>query len=108
MSAGATDPVRDELTAIWQDVFKVTAEEIDPDEGFFELGGTSLQAVQLMTRIEKAFDVKIPLPVIFTEGSVAGLTAIVEEELLSGADELTDEEALRLLEEHQEAGEERR
>ncbi|MEV6673808.1 acyl carrier protein [Streptomyces sp. NPDC051162] len=104
----AADPVRDELTAIWQDVFKVTAEEIDPDEGFFELGGTSLQAVQLMTRVEEAFDVRIPLPVIFTEGSLAGLAAIVEEELLSGADALTDEEAQRLLEEHQEAGGEHR
>lgn len=104
----ATDPVRDGLAAIWQDVFKVTADEIDPDEGFFELGGTSLQAVQLMTRVEEDFGVRIPLPVIFTEGSPAGLAAIVEEELLSGADALTDEEALRLLQEHEEAGGEHR
>lgn len=83
----------EELTAIWQDVFKVPADEIDPEDGFFEVGGTSLQAVQLMNRIQQAFDIKVPLPVIYTEGSIAGLTAIVEEAL---------EEELRLLQEAEE------
>nr|BAV57444.1 PCP domain protein [Streptomyces sp. SANK 60404] len=106
-------PVQDELTVIWQELFAVPADEVDPAESFFELGGTSLQAVQLMNRIEKAFGVRIPLPVIYVEGSIEGLTAAIEDaraeagapddeaELLAAVEALSEEEALRLLAEHQ-------
>ncbi|MDN3259806.1 acyl carrier protein [Streptomyces sp. CSDS2] len=98
-----------ELTAIWRQVFGIAEAEVDLAESFFEIGGTSLQAVQLMTRIEQAFGVKVPLPVIFTEGSIEGLTAAVEEALDTAADDdllasvegLSEEEALRLLQEHE-------
>ncbi|MEU9107571.1 acyl carrier protein [Streptomyces xanthophaeus] len=102
--------VRGRLTAIWQEVFDTAGEEPDPDESFFEIGGTSHQAVQLMTRIEQTFGVKVPLPVIFAEGSIEGLSAAVDEargaagsdeDLLASVEALSDEEALRLLQEHE-------
>ncbi|WP_181795265.1 acyl carrier protein [Streptomyces sp. WELS2] len=100
--------VRGELTVIWQQVFGIDEAELDPEESFFEIGGTSVQAVQLMTRIEQTFGVKVPLPVIFTEGSIEGLTAAVEEalgaaddDLLASVEGLSEEEALRLLQEHE-------
>ncbi|MYU20480.1 acyl carrier protein [Streptomyces sp. SID8352] len=100
--------VRAELTAIWQQVFGLDAAEVDTAESFFAIGGTSFQAVQLMTRMEQAFGVKVPLPVIFTEGSVDGLTAAVgdalgtdDDGLLASVEGLSEEEALRLLREHE-------
>ncbi|MGP3983822.1 acyl carrier protein [Streptomyces sp. KR80] len=95
--------LRDELTGIWQEIFEVPADEIDPDDSLFAAGGTSLQAVQLMTRIEEAFGVALPLTVVFAEGSVNRLTELVEEGLLAAIEDLSEEEALRLLHEQQTA-----
>ncbi|MFF5639402.1 acyl carrier protein [Streptomyces sp. NPDC012825] len=95
----AEDHITRELTAIWREVLELDEDEVDPEEFLFEVGGTSLQAVQLMTRIREAFGVEIELAVIYAEGSVGRLSELVEEGLLAGLDGLTPEEALRLLQE---------
>ncbi|MCD9196200.1 acyl carrier protein [Streptomyces albireticuli] len=100
MSTGAQ--LRQELTDMWQDIFAVPDEEFDSEESLFEAGGTSLQAVQLMTRIEESYGVQIPLPVVFAEGSVDRLVELVEEGLLASLGELSEEEALRMLQEETE------
>ena len=91
--------LRRELAEIWQEIFNVPEGELDDDESLFALGGTSLQAVQLMTRIEEAFGVRIPLPVVFAEGSISRLAELIEEGLLAMLDDVSEEEALHLLQE---------
>lgn len=92
------DSVAEELTVIWRELLHLDeGEEIDPEESFFEVGGTSLQAVRLMTRIQETFGVEIELPVVYAEGSVGRLAELVEEGLLAGLDDLTEEEARLLL-----------
>jgi len=95
----STPTLLQELAGIWQSVFGVAAGETDHDESLFEAGGTSLQAVQLMTRIEEAFEVRIPLPVVFAEGSVNRLAELIEESLLASLDDMSEEEALQALQE---------
>jgi acyl carrier protein len=85
--------IRLELTEFWQQIFGIPVEEIDGDEGLFAIGGTSLQAVQLMTRMEEAYGVTIPLPVVYTEGSVNRLAELIEEELLATIEDGPEEEA---------------
>lgn len=99
---GGQGQVGEQLADIWQQVFEVDVADIDPQETLFEIGGTSLQAVQLMTRIEETFGVQIELPVVFAEGSVERLTELIEEELLASLDGLTEEEARLLLREETE------
>ncbi|WP_137992794.1 acyl carrier protein [Streptomyces vilmorinianum] len=92
--------LHEDLTALWREIFEIPeTDEVDPEESLFEAGGTSLQAVRLMTRIDETYGVKIPLPVVFAEGSVGRLAELVEEGLLDLLGDLTEEEALRLLQE---------
>jgi acyl-CoA synthetase (AMP-forming)/AMP-acid ligase II/thioesterase domain-containing protein/acyl carrier protein len=46
------DVVPPRLLEIWSDIFK---RAVQPDESFFDLGGTSLQAAALMFRVENEF-----------------------------------------------------
>src|SRR5690606_9733072 len=48
---------------IWSQVLKI--DEIQPEDDFFELGGHSLLTVEVMTRIERAIGVSLPLTSIF-------------------------------------------
>ena len=66
------------LAAIWRDL--LDQPRIGVHDGFFDLGGHSLLATKLIFRIREAFDVDLPLPVLFDrQPTVAGLA-----ELLSG------------------------
>lgn len=53
-------------------------------ESFFDVGGHSLVAMQVMSRLREVFEVDVPLRILFDERTVAGLAAAVESELESG------------------------
>ena len=89
------------ITDLWRETFELSPADVDPDEGFFEAGGTSYQALALTTRITETFGVEIPLVAVFTEGSVANLAAMVDDlrshALLDELAGLSEEEARQLL-----------
>lgn len=45
---------------------------------FFDLGGHSLMAIEVMTQCQQAFDVKLPLQTIYTANCVRALAAAIE------------------------------
>lgn len=51
------------LAEIWQSVLIVN--RVSRYDNFFEIGGHSLVAIQLISRINKAFDVDVPLAILF-------------------------------------------
>jgi tyrocidine synthetase-3 len=55
----------EKLTELWSEVLQVEKEIIDIDLNFFDIGGHSLNAVILLSKIHKEFDVKVPLVEIF-------------------------------------------
>jgi len=59
------------LAGIWRDVLHIG--ELGIDDNFFALGGHSLTATQVASRIRAAFDVDLPIKVIFESPSVRGL-----------------------------------
>ncbi|MER5796556.1 beta-ketoacyl synthase N-terminal-like domain-containing protein [Streptomyces sp. NPDC001980] len=83
----------EEIRAIWQDAFGVR--DLRPDDNFFDLGGTSLHAANLVSVVNDALLVEIRLQDLYEQSSLAGFTARVEE-LVAQRD---DEALLRLLEE---------
>jgi phthiocerol/phenolphthiocerol synthesis type-I polyketide synthase E len=78
---GSADKVTGRVAAIWCAVLGV--EDIQPDDDFFDLGGNSLVAVQLIAQVRKAFGVKLPMRAVFDTPTVNGMAVRVAQ-LLSG------------------------
>jgi sugar O-acyltransferase (sialic acid O-acetyltransferase NeuD family) len=82
------------LVEIWTQVLKV--EKVGIDDSFFDLGGHSLSAVQVVFQIQKKLNVNIPLQSFFDKPTISGLSKKIESELVgstSGAnlEKLLDE-----------------
>jgi amino acid adenylation domain-containing protein len=102
------------LVDIWRGLINV--ERIGVQDNFFGLGGNSLQATQLVSRIRDAFGVTIDLRTLFTNATIGALADLIEEQeladlpeeellaLLSNVEGLSDDEARRQLgDQHEEA-----
>jgi amino acid adenylation domain-containing protein len=69
------DKVEKKLVELWAEILGIEKDHIGTDGNFFQLGGHSLNATVLLSRIHKVFDVKIPLVEIFTNPTIRGLAA---------------------------------
>ena len=65
------------LSGIWAEVLGV--EGVGVEDSFFELGGQSLMAMQVVSRVREAFGVEVPLEALFEDLTVAALARRVEE-----------------------------
>jgi acyl carrier protein len=52
---------------------------IGPDDDFFDLGGNSLQAARLIHLIKESLGVRLPMALLFTTSTVAGLAEAVRD-----------------------------
>ena len=64
------------LAVIWVDLLKV--DRIGVNDDFFDLGGHSLMAIKIVSRIRDAFQVNLSLRNLFDSPTVAGLAAIID------------------------------
>lgn len=70
MAATATQQtsIEEQLSALWAELLDVSP--VGANQNFFELGGHSLLAGQLVSRVRKAFGVKLPLRALFEAPTV--------------------------------------
>jgi len=57
------------LAGIWREVLRL--ERVGRDDNFFDCGGHSLLAVQVVARVREAFDVEVPLAEVFDAQTLA-------------------------------------
>ncbi len=69
-------PTEATVTAIWKEALK--NEQIGLDDNFFEIGGHSLVAAQVMYRIQQATGKKLPLAILFESATVRTLAAALD------------------------------
>ncbi|GGY15974.1 phosphopantetheine-binding protein [Streptomyces djakartensis] len=67
------EDIQEIVRASWEAVFETS--EIDLDAYFFDLGGTSLQALQVVDRLEHELGILVPTTMLFESPTMRLLTA---------------------------------
>nr|VFJ78176.1 MAG: amino acid adenylation domain-containing protein [Candidatus Kentron sp. FW] len=79
MKGDHIDPPRDNvefrLVRIWEKLFAISPMGVR--DNFFTIGGDSLLAIRLLAGIEREFGVRLPLHLLFQEGTVEQLAGIL-------------------------------
>ncbi|HSF39108.1 MAG TPA: phosphopantetheine-binding protein, partial [Thermoanaerobaculia bacterium] len=97
------------LAEMWQVLLGV--EQVGLHDSFFDLGGDSLLATQVVTRVRERFGAEVTLPALFEAPTPAGLAGLIEAarpaegpsdadklaELLAQLDDLSPEDVERML-----------
>jgi acyl transferase domain-containing protein/acyl carrier protein len=81
------------IADIWQAILGL---EVGSQDNFFELGGNSLIATQVIARLRRAFQLNVPLTLLFDAPTVAEMAMVIEMLLIAEIEQLDEEEALRL------------
>jgi amino acid adenylation domain-containing protein len=79
---GPRNPTEETLCRLWQEVLR--RERVGIHDNFFKIGGHSLMAVQLATRIREGFKLDIPLQRMFELPTIAQLAEAIDQALQAG------------------------
>jgi amino acid adenylation domain-containing protein len=63
------------LMEIWKAVMGLT--EIDPDDNFFQMGGDSIQAAQILARVKNTFGVELSYVIFLNAPTVDGMASAI-------------------------------
>ncbi|OUM65643.1 hypothetical protein PIROE2DRAFT_7310, partial [Piromyces sp. E2] len=75
------------LCKIYGEILKIPSNEIGQMSDFYELGGDSLNAIRLISKIEKEFNIKIGMKNIVNNPSVYDLSQYVDDVIENGGKE---------------------
>ena len=75
-STGPRDPLELRLQLLFERILNRT--DIGVDVSFFELGGDSLQALELIVEIERLSGKALPLQTLYQSSSVESLARVLE------------------------------
>lgn len=89
-------PVEEALAEIWTDILNITS--LSTLDNFFDLGGHSLAATRLVSRIHRRFGIELPLWVVFAKPIIKALALEVEERLEEKINRMTEQEIHDFLE----------
>ncbi|MCP5051154.1 MAG: amino acid adenylation domain-containing protein, partial [bacterium] len=72
-------PVEEALADIWADLLFIDRERIGRDTNFFHIGGHSLKAAVMISRVHQKMEVNVPLGEIFKHQTVKGLSNYIKQ-----------------------------
>ncbi|MFL6200195.1 MAG: amino acid adenylation domain-containing protein [Thermoanaerobaculia bacterium] len=74
-------PAEEVLAGIWSEVLGV--ERVGAGDDFFNLGGHSLSAARVLSRVRNAFGVELPLSLMFDKRTLEGMASAVDDKMAS-------------------------
>ncbi|MFB7557244.1 non-ribosomal peptide synthetase [Streptomyces brevispora] len=86
-----TSLIESQLAEVWRDLLNV--EEIGRRQNFFEAGGTSLSALQMLHRVKTRFGVAVTVRQFFSAPTIAGVAEYLEKALVAELATLSDDAA---------------
>ena len=92
-----TNEVERRLIEMISDI--LVTDSITIDDDFFDLGGHSIAAVQLLGKIARTFHVRLPLQRLFEKPTVRHLASVIEEMQSQGCGRRTEERLISLKDE---------
>lgn len=104
--AAPQTPLEEALANIWSEVLSLN--QTGRTDNFFDLGGNSLAASRVLSRLANEFNLEIPLRALFESPTIADMAAVIAEHqkrrlqtdqlenLLTEVESLSDEQALGL------------
>jgi acyl-coenzyme A synthetase/AMP-(fatty) acid ligase/acyl carrier protein len=72
-------PIEARVAKVWERVLGLTG--IGPDDDFFDLGGHSLNAAQLIARLNRAFGIKLSLRSVYSRSTLHDISELIELEV---------------------------
>lgn len=93
---GPRSPLERQLADLWSDV--LDREEFSVDDNFFDVGGHSLRAMQLITRIRRDFEVDLSLGAFLDAPTIGGLSQAIAKRTADQVDEVEVDRILNELE----------
>ncbi|MDH3816162.1 MAG: phosphopantetheine-binding protein, partial [Acidobacteriota bacterium] len=88
-------PVGEYLAGVWQEELGV--ERVGADDSFFELGGSSLTAMQVMLQLCREFSIDLPLETLFSHPTLGELAKVAEDRILADVASIPDADRRRIL-----------
>jgi amino acid adenylation domain-containing protein len=92
---GPRNEIEEILAEIWVSVLSV--DQVGVHNDFFDLGGHSLNATQVIARIHNAFEIQLPLRALFANRTISELALAIEEAMIREVAQVADEDAERRL-----------
>ncbi|KZM75305.1 type I polyketide synthase [Nocardia terpenica] len=92
-----TVSMRARVADVWYEA--LGTDDIADDANFFEVGGDSLMAVHVATRLRATFPVQLALGDLFARPTIAGMADVIADDLINRLDEMSDSEVELLLDE---------
>ncbi|MFZ0548313.1 MAG: amino acid adenylation domain-containing protein [Candidatus Promineifilaceae bacterium] len=86
------NPIEQSLVEIWQGLLKL--EKVGVHDDFFTIGGHSILAIQLFSRIEKTWGLMLNVGLLFRAQTIAELGRIIQENLNSKEENTTPSPAV--------------
>ena len=80
--AGRKESSEEQLARIWEEVLQVP--QLEKHANFFDIGGDSLKAMEVIARVSQVLHVDLPLLAFFEEPTVAHLARVVDELTATG------------------------
>ncbi|UCE20537.1 MAG: AMP-binding protein [Gemmatimonadota bacterium] len=91
------DQAEKTLANIWAEV--LGPERIGVNDNFFRLGGNSLLAAQVVSRVRKVFQVELSVETVFKDPTLGGQASLIADLIMKEIEEMSEEDARRLTEE---------